>query len=154
MTLTVISKSYSDFIKEDVLPFCEMACEKYQIPVLLLSTMSDASAIVSEFIKLGVCVDPAPTTTGIVGAVKHDLDSKKIQSRLRKLNGECFFITDQKSFTESDFDSINTRGAGIIFIDDLDAVPPLEFLGKWSVERNVKLIVRADGQTWHIHPVR
>lgn len=146
MSTTIIQKPYASFMKE-TLSFCETACGEYQIPVILISTRKMASSLlaeVAEVIKWGICIDPAPTGGSIFNALKQDVDRKIVESRLRKLEGSCLYISDQEHFSEDDLAALDTKDAKIVIIDDLTAVPSVDVLDKWAEEKGVKVIARKD----------
>lgn len=146
MSTTIIQKPYASFMKES-LSFCETACGEYQIPVILISTRKMASSLlaeVAEVIKWGICIDPAPTGGSIFNALKQDVDRKIVESRLRKLEGSCLYISDQEHFSEDDLAALDTKDAKIVIIDDLTAVPSVDVLDKWAEEKGVKVIARKD----------
>ena len=124
MNTTIIRKPYAGFMKE-ALSFCDTACGKYQIPILLISTRKTAGALLAE-----------------VGALKQDVDQKIVNARLRKLEGTSLLIADRNQWTEADLAALDLKDASIVFIDDLDAVPSVDVLEKWAEEKGVKIIVR------------
>lgn len=144
MSTTIIQKPYASFMKES-LSFCETACGEYQIPVILISTRKMASSVqLAEIITWGICIDPAPTGDSIFNALKQDVDRKIVESRLRKLEGSCLYISDQEHFSEDDLAALDTKDAKIVIIDDLTAVPSVDVLDKWAEGKGVKVIVRKD----------
>lgn len=82
MNTTVINKPYAYFMKE-VLPFCETACGEYQTPILLISTRDIASSLLYEYFKRFILSeDPRES---LFRDLKEDVDLRKVESRLRKL---------------------------------------------------------------------
>ena len=143
MNITILLQSYTSFLK-DFASFCETACGKYHIPVLLISTRKMASSLSAEIIKWGICIDPAPTGDAIFNALKQEVDRKIVDSRLRKLEGSSLYISDQEHFSEGDWAALDTKDAKIVIIDDLTAVPSVDVLDKWAEEKGVKVIARKD----------
>lgn len=143
MNTTIIRKPYASFMKE-ALSFCDTACGKYQIPVLLISTKKTAGALLAEVLKWGILVDPAPTGGSILGALKQNVDWKIVNARLRKLEGTSLSIADRNQWTETDLAALDLQDARIVFIDDLDAMPSVDVLGKWAEEKGIKVIARKD----------
>ncbi len=141
MNTTIIRKPYASFMKE-ALSFCDTACGKYQIPILLISTRKTAGALLAEVLKWDILVDPAPTGGSLLGALKQDVDQKIVNARLRKLEGTSLLIADRNQWTEADLAALDLKAASIVFIDDLDAVPSVDVLEKWAGEKGVKIIVR------------
>lgn len=141
MNTTVINKPYAYFMKE-VLSFCETACGEYQIPILLISTRNIASSLFAEYVKRFILSeDPRES---LFRDLKEDVDLRRVESRLRKLQKSSLYISDQDHLYEDDLAGLDTRGAMIVIIDDLAAVPPLDVLDKWAEEKGVKVIVRED----------
>lgn len=142
MNTTVINKPYAYFMKE-VLSFCETACGEYQIPILLISTRNIASSLLYEYFKRFILSeDPRES---LFRDLKEDVDLRRVESRLRKLQKSSLYISDQERFSEDDLAALDTRrGAMIVIIDDLAAAPPVDALEKWAEEKGVKVIVRED----------
>lgn len=141
MNTTVIKKPYASFMKE-VLSFCETACGVYQIPILLISTRDIASSLLYEYFKRFILSeDPRES---LFRDLKEDVDLRRVESRLRKLQKSSLYISDQERFSEDDLAALDTRGAMIVIIDDLAAAPPVDALEKWAEEKGVKVIVRED----------
>ena len=130
---------------KEVLSFCETACGEYQIPTLLISTRNIASSLLAEYFKRFILSEPPTTPSGsLFRDLKEDVDLRKVESRLRKLQKSSLYISDQERLYEDDLAALDTRGAMIVIIDDLAAAPPVDFLDKWAEEKGVKVIVRKD----------
>ena len=143
MSTTIIQQSYPDFMKE-AMSFCEIACVKYQIPVLLIGTKKQATNLLAKMIQDSILIDPCPPATSVIGAIKKDIDALRVKARLKKLEGSSLFFFDQEQLTENDLNSLDTYGAKIVIIDDIAAVPSMESLDKWATEKGMKVIARKD----------
>lgn len=143
MSITVIQQPYTDFLKE-ALSFCDTACGKYQIPVLMISTRQQANNLLIKMIQDGMLIDPCPPFTSVIVAIKKDIYALRANARLKKLEGSSLMFCDRKQMSEDDLAQLETGNAKIVIIDDLALVPSVDFLDKWAEEKGLKVIVRKD----------
>lgn len=145
MNTRIIVQPYNEFIK-DVVAFCETACTKYYIPVMLISTRKPATGLLRNMIEAVVLMDPAPNSTSLLTAIKKDKDWMRIKKQLDELQKSSLYLDDDETYTEESMNNIDLRGRGIriVFIDDSDAVPPVDFLEKWAAEKDITVVVRRD----------
>lgn len=125
---------------KDVISFCNTACVKYQIPVLLLSTREMSTNIFQKFIL----VDPPPIVGQGAKDFKEAVDYAIVKTKLANLYGSPLYFSDKKKYSEEDILTMNIHGAKIVFIDDNKNVPSQAFLENWGKERNIQVIMRTE----------
>ena len=130
--VTIQQQPYVDFMKE-VISFCELACQKYHIPILLIDSATER-----------ICRITRVSSSLESPFLKTDSVYFSLRLRLQLLEKATLNITDQKHFTQEALVALDPRDAKIVFIDDLAAVPSLESLEKWATEKGLKVIARKD----------
>ena len=65
-------------------------------------------------------MDSAPSETSSLAAIKKDKDWKRIKKQMDELQNSS------------------------LYLDDGDAVPPVDFLEKWAAEKDITVVVRKD----------
>ena len=143
MNTKIIVQPYSEFIK-DVVAFCETACIKYHIPVMLITTRKPGSEIVRTLFGMVVPMDPATSSSSLLTAFKKDKDWKRIKKQMDELQNSSLYLHDDETYTEESMSNLDLRGIRIVFIDDGAAVPPVDFLEKWASEKDITIVVRKD----------
>lgn len=143
MNTTILQQSYTSFLK-DFASFCEAACGKYQIPVVLITTRRPASEVVASILGNTILTDPAPTGLSIFSALKHDIEGKNAEKKLKALAGSTLFFTDKESLSTDELDILDIKDAQLVFIDDSSKVPATEVLEEWACRKGIKVIVRKD----------
>lgn len=143
MNTTILQQSYTSFLK-DFASFCEAACGKYQIPVVLITTRRPASEVVASILGNLILSDPAPTGLSIFSAIKHDVEGKNAEKKLKALAGSNLFFMDKESLSADELDALDIKDARLVFIDDFSKVPTADVLEDWACRKGVKVIVRKD----------
>ena len=143
MNITILLQSYTSLLK-DFASFCETACGKYHIPVLLISTRRPASEVVASILKSVILTDPAPTGQSLISAIKNDTDRKTAEKKLKALAGSSLYFTDKYSITAEELDALDIKDARLVFIDDFFKVPSPTVLEEWACRKGITVIVRKD----------
>ena len=134
MRTKTIAKPYEVFM-EDVISFCNIACGRFQVPVLFMSTgKTSPETMKLLMIGVGPCCAGMPQWQMQKWQIEH----------IAALQNSSLFISDAKSYSEAQLNELDLRGAKVVLIDDGSAVPPVEVLDKWAEKNDLNIIVRTD----------
>ena len=129
--VTIQQQPYADYMK-DVISFCEFACLKYHIPILLINSAVESFSVITRIIS------------SLESPVAGNVFIPLLPLRLKKLEKATLYIADQKHFTQEELMALDTRDAKIVIIDDLAAVPSIDVLNRWADEKGLIIIARKD----------
>ena len=129
---------------KDALSFCDVACGKYHMPVLLVQTRETAGSFVAWMVDKfsPILVDPAPTSLTLLSVLRREFDRKSTEKAIKRLQGLNLYISDKKSYSETEWSQLIASRFAVVFIDDLSAVPDKDFLEKWSEKHAVTVVGR------------